>query len=529
MDRICMKAATGLALLLVFSLCEAKNNVAPPDTTPVIVSTKLGKLRGGFENGVCVWRGIRYAKAPVGNLRFKNPVPVEPWRGVKDATEFGAAAPQVKNPLGGDVTQNEDCLFLNIWSPAADGKKRPVMFWIHGGGFAIGSGASPLYNGTNLAKRGDVVVVTINYRLGPLGFLYFNDIAPGNHDFENNLGIKDQIAALKWVKENIAAFGGDPDMVTIFGESAGGTSVETLLAAHDAKGLYRRAIVESGPPSILWTPAIATELTKKFLAFAGIKADSLQKLKTLPVDSIKSAEEKLLKFMIADYTKAKVLSPTIDGELLTRDIFSSVCKEQCDRVDLMIGTNKNEANLFARKKLNMVPRDTAGLNKYFTVWSTENEKKVTSSYKDYPHKKGILALVTDAMFRIPSLRLAEEQMNIAPVYVYRFEWAAPILKMAGAGSFHGLEIPFVFANVDSGMGKILKLIATKKLINRLSGEMQQCWINFARYGNPNGTGKEEWKMYDATNRVTMIFNKKTKPVNDPDAAQRKAWEGVKYY
>jgi len=195
----------------------------------------------------------------------------------------------------------------------------------------------------------------------------------------------------------------------------------------------------------------------------------------------------------------------------------------------MIGTNKNEANLFARKKLNMVPHDTAGLNKYFTVWSKENQKKVTSSYKGYPHKKGILALVTDAMFRIPSLRLAEQQMNIAPVYVYRFEWAAPILKIAGAGSFHGLEIPFVFANVDSGMGKILKLIATKKLINRLSGQMQQCWINFARYGNPNGAGKEEWKMYDASNRVTMIFNKKTRPVNDPDAVERKAWEGVKYY
>jgi para-nitrobenzyl esterase len=529
MKRNNLKFAVALAMALLFNICSAKNNTSAPDTATVIATTKLGKLRGGSENSVKVWRGIRYAKAPVGNLRFKNPVPVEPWAGVKDALEFGAAAPQIKNPLNNELAQNEDCLFLNIWSPAADGKKRPVMFWIHGGGFAIGSGSSPIYNGSNIAKNGDVVVVTINYRLGPLGFLYFNNIAPGNNDFENNLGIRDQIAALKWVKENIAAFGGDPDQVTIFGESAGGTSVEVLLAAHDAKGLYRRAIVESGPPAILFTPAMATELTKKFLAFAGIKPDSLQLLKKLPVDSIKSAEEKLLKFMVADYDKAKVLAPTIDGQLLTKDIFSSVCKEQCDKVDLMIGTNKNEANLFARKKLGMVPRDTEGLDKYFTVLSSEDKKRVTAVYKGYPHKSGILSLVTDAVFRIPSLRLAEQQMNIAPVYVYRFEWASPILKMAGAGSFHGLEIPFVFANVDSGMGKILKLIATKKLITRLSGQMQTAWINFARYGNPNGKGPDAWKMYDADKRVTMIFNKKTKPVSDPDARQRKAWEGVKYY
>ncbi len=160
----------------------------------------------------------------------------------------------------------------------------------------------------------------------------------------------------------------------------------------------------------------------------------------------------------------------------------------------MIGTNKNEANLFARKKINIVPSNPEGLDRYFTVLSKENKKRVTAVYKGYPHKSGILALVTDAVFRIPSLRLAEQQMNIAPVYVYRFEWAAPILKMAGAGSFHGLEIPFVFANVDSGMGKILKLIATKKLITRLSGQMQSAWINFARYGNPNGKGRDDWKM-----------------------------------
>ena len=220
---------------------------APLDSNSLVVQTHQGKLRGTMDKNICVWRGVRYAKAPVAELRFHAPQQVESWSGVKNATEFGASAPQVKNSLVGDELKSEDCLFLNIWSPAADGKKRPVMFWIHGGGFVIGSGSASLYNGVNLANHGDVVVVTINYRLGSLGFLYFETEAARKAGFENNLGMKDQIAALQWVKENISAFGGDPNQVTIFGESAGGTSVETLLACPAARGLFKGAIAESGP------------------------------------------------------------------------------------------------------------------------------------------------------------------------------------------------------------------------------------------------------------------------------------------
>ncbi len=527
MQKIAFLKVSVLAFsLLAFSLQSiAKNDNVKP--AGAIVETKQGKLQGAEEKGVSVWRGIRYAKAPVGELRFRAPQEAEKWEGIKEATAFGPIAPQMKSGLGTDGPQAEDCLSLNIWSPAADGKKRPVMFWIHGGGFVIGAGSSDLYNGADMAKSGDVVVVTINYRLGPLGFLYFKDTK--NQQFENNLGIRDQIAALKWVHENIAAFGGDPQEVTIFGESAGGTSVETLLSAKLAKGLFNKAIIESGPPAIIWSPAIAETVTAKYLSILGVSPDSLQLLKAIPLDTLKAAEQTLLDYMVAE-TNQKVFSPSIDGEVLTADIFKCMNPTINGGIPVMIGTNKNEATMFASKKLKMAPRTSAGLEKYFDeVTTEESKKKVLSAYDNYPHTSGVINVLTDAIFRIPAIRLAECRSTYAPVYMYRFEWTSFALNVAGLKSFHGLELPFVFHCTEGSTGKRLKLIATKKTIKRLSGQMQQAWVNFARYGNPNGKGEEVWKPYSADNRNTMIFNRKSELVVDPDGKQRKAWEGVKYY
>ena len=482
-------------------------------------------MRGTYDKDICVWRGIKYAKAPVGDLRFRAPQPVDSWTGVKDAVAFSPVAPQQESNLGTKGPQSEDCLALNIWSPAADGKKRPVMFWIHGGGFVIGSGSSELYYGTNLAKKGDVVIVTINYRLGPLGFLYFKN----NKDFENNLGIRDQIAALKWVKENIAAFGGDPDKITIFGESAGGTSVQTLLAAHSANGLFARAIAESGPAAIPWPTEVADSITRKYLSILGISPNNLKALKTLPVDTIKAASEILEKYMIANMNE-KVFSPTIDGDLLTNDIFKCMKPQPGANPCLMIGSNMNESSMFASKRLKMAPGTAKDLEKYFDAVTTKESKaKVIAGYPKYPHKSAVLDILTDAIFRVPSIRLAECRSLYAPVYMYRFEWSSFALNISGLGSFHGLEIPFVFGNHEGKLGGLLKLIATKKLANRLTDQMQTAWLNFARYGNPNGTAAETWPSYTTNNRATMIFNKKTRVEIDPDGQQRAAWEGVTYY
>ncbi len=505
--------------------CVCTGKATNDNISSLVVQTTQGKVRGGMDKNICVWRGIKYAEAE----RFGAPKPLNHWEGIKDVVEFGAISPQAKSSITPDGKQAEDCLFLNVWSPAADGKKRPVMFWIHGGGFVIGAGSAPLYYGANLSKNGDVVVVTINYRLGPLGFLYFKNEVYGKDTVGNNLGMLDQIAALKWVKENIAAFGGDPDNVTIFGESAGGTSVETLLSINAAKGLFHRAIAESGPPAIIWSPEIATSVTNKFCSILGISADSIHLLKTLSVDTLNAAEQTLLEYMVRE-TNQKVFSPTVDGKVLTSDIFKCMKPDMANKVDLMIGTNRNEATMFASRKLKMVPRTSQELSKYFNeVTSPQSKEQVIAAYQNYPHKSGVLDILTDAVFRIPAIRLAECRSTYSSVYMYRFEWSSFLLNVAGLKSFHGLEIPFVFGNSEGRQGKLLHVIATKKLIARLSGQMQQSWLNFARYGNPNGNGTEAWKKYTADDRSTMIFSKHSKLLQDPDAKQRLAWEGVSYY
>jgi para-nitrobenzyl esterase len=481
-----------------------------------------------MEQGVCVWRGIPYAKAPIGNLRFKAPQAPDSWTGVRDATKFGPAAPQMKRAIANDEKQSEDCLFLNIWSPAADGKKRPVMFWIHGGGFVSGSGSLPMYDGAPLAKKGDVVIVTINYRMGPFGFLYFKDLK-NSTDFESNLGIRDQVAALKWVRENIAAFGGDPDNITIFGESAGAISVETLMCIPAAKGLFKRAIAESGPPEALWTAEAATALTKRYLKILGVSEDSLSKLRTMPVDTLESVLKVLMKEIKTEPTLLKVFCPTIDGDFIPHDLLSTIKAGQCTGIDLLIGTNKNEANLFAMKKLNMAPTTADQLAPYIKHIPADKKTALFNTYKDYPSRDGILDLITDGLFAMPAIQLAGYQCEYASTYMYRFDWCSKPLKTVGLKACHGLELPFVFGTFHTNLGKKVLLFANKKRIHNLSDQIQTAWLNFAHTGNPNAAGNETWKKYKDTDRSTMIFDKQTLLQNDPGSQQRKAWTGVNIF
>ena len=508
--------------LLLICLSNA-SDVSAIDTSRLIVKVKQGELRGTTEQNICVWRGVRYAKAPIGELRYQAPQAPDSWSGVKDAISFGAVAPQFKKVLVDNETQNEDCLFLNVWSPAADGKKRPVMVWIHGGGFVGGSGSSDMYNGTQIAKRGDVVVVTLNYRLGPLGFMYFNDLPLSKGKFEDNLGIKDQVAALKWVKENISAFGGDPDAVTIFGESAGGISVETLMAIPAAQGLFKRAIVESGPAGDVWSPKVASQVTAIYLKQLGISTDSLFKLKLVPVDSITAAMARTMKIMIADPALPKTFAPVIDGDFLPQDLLTGIKNGQSKGVDLLIGTNKNEANLFAMKKLKMAPVNEEQLKPYLTRFKPAEQKRLVAAYKNYPSKAGILELITDGIFTMPSIKFAELQSAQANIYMYRFDWTSQPLKWVGLRACHGLEIPFVFNTFNTKLGKKILLLSNNKRIHQISDEMQLAWINFARTGNPNMAGKDDWKKYEPALRTTLIYDKKNYTCQDPKSTQRQAW------
>ena len=527
-----MKGVFAIVYKMLMIICVtgivSVHTFAADNTVPQgqIVATKQGLLRGTKEDSICVWRGIQYAKQPVGELRFRAPQAPEAWSGVKDALVFGHVAPQTRRATKEANKQGEDCLSLNVWSPAPDGKKRPVMFWIHGGGFLVGSGASPLYNGKNLSKNGDVVVVTINYRMGALGFLYFNDIKGSKTGFDNNLGIRDQVAALQWVKENIAAFGGDPEAVTIFGESAGAISVLTLMNMPSAKGLFKRAIVESAVPESLMPPKVATEMTLRYLKMLNISPDNLDQLRYVTTDTLVAVMDRLVFQLMYEPSTVKILSPTIDGEVIPSDLMSAIKAGKATGVDLMIGTNKDEATLLALKRIGLAPRNAVQLAPYLANIEVGARKLLVATYKRYPRKSGILEMTTDGIFVMPSIRCTEMQTSYASTYMYRFDWSSPLLRMVGLRSCHGLELPFVFGTLDEGPGRFFTVGASRKAVHRISQQMQLSWVNFARYGNPDPSGKNEWGKYTCAERSTMIFDTKSHIAADPADMHRKAWTGL---
>jgi para-nitrobenzyl esterase len=465
----------------------------------------------------------------VGELRFRAPLPAEGWQGVRDASRTGFVAPQDRRATNEANQRNEDCLTLNVWSPAADGRRRPVMVWIHGGGFLVGSGAAEMYDGARLSHSGDVVVVTINYRLGALGFLYFNDIKGHRAGFDDNLGIRDQVAALQWVHDNIAAFGGDPSTVTIFGESAGAISVVTLLEVPSAQGLFKRAIVESGSPESLFTPAVATGLTLRYLKMLGVSPDSLQQLMAISADTMTEVMSSLIGQLMHEPSTVKILAPTIDGTFIPEEPMAAIRQGRATGIDLMIGTNKDEATLLALKRVGITPKNAEELQPYLANIPPAPRANLVTKYRHYPHRKGVMDMTTDGVFAIPSIRLSEVQARYAHTYMYRFDWSSWGMNMVGLRACHGAELPFVFGTIDKKPGKYFVILSNKKVDWSLSQLIQQNWVNFARYGNPDPTGQEGWSAYDPTRRSTMIFNKKSKPAADPNSQQRIAWTGLSIF
>ena len=519
----------GLCVVLLLTGFSSVSFALGTDSTSLIVSTKQGELRGIAADSVYAWKGIPYAKAPVGDLRFRAPQPPVSWQGVRDASKTGFVSPQLKRATNEANKRDEDCLSLNVWSPAADGKKRPVMFWIHGGGFLVGSGSAPMYDGANLSKNGDVVVVTINYRLGALGFLYLNDIKGKQSGFDDNLGIRDQIAALQWVHENIASFGGDPDAVTIFGESAGAISVLTLMGTPSAHSYFKRAIVESASPEALLQPKVATEMTLRYLKLLGVSPDSLQQLKAVNVDTFVSVMDRLVTQLMHEPTTVKLLSPVVDGDLIPMDPMTAIRSGQAKGIDLMIGTNKDEATLLSLKRVGLTPRNATELQPYLANMTPDARKNLIATYKHYPHKSSVDAMTTDGVFAMPSIRVSEMQTQFASTYMYRFDWSSAALNLVGLKACHGAELPFVFGTLDKSPGKYFTIMSNKKRNWRLSKQIQQSWVNFARYGNPDPKGQSAWGIYNTTGRTTMIFDKVTHMSTDPKSEQRIAWTGLSIF
>jgi len=490
-------------------------------TDELIVRTAAGDLRGAHENGVAVFRGVPYATAP----RFVPPQPVPAWSGVRDARRDGPIAPQGRSRLAhimGDFErpQTEDCLTLNIWTPAADAKKRPVLVWIHGGAFSSGSGSIPWYSGERFAANGDVVVASINYRLGALGFLCLPGVSPGN------LGLRDQVAALSFVRDNIAVFGGDPANVTVVGQSAGASSIAMLMTMPLARGLFRRAIMQSTPFGRL-TRILddSHRVGRRLLEVLELKPEESDKLKTLPVAQLLAAQGKLagLEKKFADALAP--FWPTIDGDVIPGPVPAALRASAGADIDTMMGTTREEMAAFYCIDKEIDAAERVQVEGVFA-------KVFGSGYQPYydeirrmrsSHTNAALLgdLMSDAMFRIGSLRLAEwREEQGRPAHVYQFDWQSP----AGFESCHCLEIPFVFNNFPNWLDSPMLKGANPAEMAGIAEAMHGAWIAFARGGKPDHPGLPAWPVYRRGDRMTMRFDSVIGPVSDlAGLSWRKAW------
>jgi para-nitrobenzyl esterase len=462
------------------------------------------------------------------------PEEIKPWQGVRPAFEFSKVAPQIPPPpgvldaLNVVEPQGEDCLYLNVWTPGLDAARRPVLVWIHGGAFNMGSGSQPFYDGRILAARGNAVVVTINYRLGMLGFLNLDAVTEGRIPSTGNEGLLDQIAALRWVRDNIAAFGGDPQNVTTFGESAGGMSIGCLLAMDAARGLFHKAILESG----VTVPANDADLTtgKRLLDILGLSASDVDPLRALPVDRLLAADLDLRVKMAGpgEPMRVTVTAPGVDGKTLPLPPVGAARIGSSAPIPLLIGTNLNEWKLFGMMDpgaLNMDESMMVDRLKFFIP--PRYVEEVTMAYRKARSGRGdstspfelVSAVLSDFMFRTPALQMTEgHQRRGMPVYSYLFTWKSPALDGL-LGACHALELGFVFGTHDA------QFCGRGPDADRLSQRMQDAWLAFARTGKPTCPSLGEWPEYGAERR-TMLLGSDCRLEEAPYEEERRAWEVV---
>lgn len=476
------------------------------------IETKQGTLRGSVMNGVRSWKGVPYAEPPVGELRFRAPQSPESWEGVRDALAFSPICPQPGPPetsLFGSsaVGMSEDCLYLNVWAPESGSAGLPVMVWIHGGAFVSGASSIPLYDGTQLALRGECVVVSVNYRLGALGFLH---VAPLGEAYDSNVGLSDQVRALEWVSENIAAFGGDPDSITLFGESAGAMSIAALLAMPAARGLFHRAILQSGASQAL--PAAHAELIAAgLLRRLGVDGGNLERLKTIPTEELLAASARMGEESGGGLA-ALPFQPVIEPDTLPLDPLQAVSEGSAAGIPLIIGTNHDEGAFFFYDETQLM--EPAVLADTLRAMTGRND--VSEWMELYPPTlAGQADMMTDLYFWRSALAFAQAQSEHAPVWMYRFDWTLPGHPFFGR-AVHAVEIPFVFGNLVllPRMG-----IRIEPVMQNLSDAMRGAWQSFAKSGDPS-TGALSWPMYDADNRTTMVFGAESMPEHDPEREKR---------
>ncbi|MGW0245020.1 carboxylesterase/lipase family protein [Nocardia goodfellowii] len=502
-----------------------------------VVPTTSGRVRGHWDGPVAVWRSIPYAAPVTGANRFRPPVPPERWDGIRDCALFGEIAPQTMGsmvPVDSVLTMGEDCLWVNVWSPPnsvgdkASGDPRPVMVWVHGGAYCLGTAAQAIYDGRKLAEAGDVVVVGVNYRIGALGFLDLSSLSDG---FTPNLGLHDQIAALEWVRDNIAGFGGDPGNVTLFGESSGAGCVTALMTAPRTSGLFHKAIAQSPPATTVLSRERAEGNARRFLELLELSPAQATDLIDLPVDRLVQAAGVLLDEVPLKEPGRLAAAPVVDGDLLPELPIRRFQLGRSHRMPLIIGTNKDEASLFRLFRSPIMPVTPDAVNLMLNDvaaghpgMSAERIAEITSAYPDLTKTRGALAMSTDAAFRMPAHWVAEAHAQHSPTWTYRFDHATPMLRAARVGAGHATELPYVFGNFGTLNHDPTFWLGGRKVASEVSGRMMRRWLAFAAHGVPAALdGSKHWPPYRPDNRATLLIDAIDRVVDNPDGDLHAAW------
>ena len=497
---------------------DGRKSAAPPNIT---VETHRGKVRGTSDDTVKVFKGIPYAATTDGLNRFRPPKPAKSWPDVRDAVTYGPMCPQLPTKRGSytsswtyDKDASEDCLILNVWTPALhDQRRRPVMVWLHGGGFSAGSGSRNVFEGTRLCQRGDVVVVTVNHRLSVFGFLYLSHLGGAEYAESGNAGMLDLVAALHWVHDNISAFGGDPGNVTIFGQSGGAAKVSTLMAMPQARGLFHKAIVESGSHLEGLTPDEATKNALTFLAAVNVKPTELPRLAKLSTDALIAG---LTKVMAVTGPRPNY-SPVVDGIVLPKGPWQPDAPAVSANVPMIIGSTRTETTaLLGANHPEYFALDDASLSKNLAGWIPDRDiPRIIAGFKKLMPSASasdlFFAITTDRRVRQQAWAQAERKaaQGSAPVWLYELDWATPV-DGGKWGSPHSLDLAFVFDNV----AKSAAMVGTGPEAQLLADQMSSAWIAFARTGNPNNSAVPTWAPFSPAQRATMVFNTTPRVMND---------------